>query len=121
GPGLQDAVLVWPDGAVAVTIVEFVAVAERHAFGGEEAAEEWRHAEDLVADQLEQPPDLPLRHRAKAKPGHVDQRSKIGGHDEIGSRGIGKDEAGILAWHAGLERLPVQVERAIYRFFVSLA
>ena len=41
-PGREDVVLVRPDRAVLVAVVELVAVAERHALRGEERAEERR-------------------------------------------------------------------------------
>jgi hypothetical protein len=56
------------DRAAGVAVVELVAVAERHALRGEERAEERRDLEDLVADELEQPPDLPLAIVHSAQP-----------------------------------------------------
>ena len=96
-PGAQDLVLVRPDRAVAVAVVELVAVAQRHALGGEERPEERRDAEDLVADQLEQAADLPLGHRAQPQPRHVDERPQVRGHDQVGPGRIGEDEPGVLA------------------------
>src|SRR3954453_11933305 len=61
----EDVVLVGPDRAVLVAIAHLVAIAERNALRGEERAEERAHLEDLVADQLEEAPDLPLRHGAQ--------------------------------------------------------
>ena len=90
-----------PDRAVAVAVVELVAVAERHALGREERAEERRHREDLVADELEQPPDLPLGHRAQAQAGHVDERPQVRRHDQVGPGRVGEHEAGVLARDAG--------------------
>src|SRR5580765_1307368 len=59
GPRGQDVVLVRSDRAVLVAIAHLVAVAEGDALRGEERPEERRHGEDLVADELEQPADLP--------------------------------------------------------------
>src|SRR5207249_7810 len=64
-PCREDVVLVRTDGAMLVAVPGLVAVAERHALRGEERAEERAHREDLVADELEQPADLPLGHRAQ--------------------------------------------------------
>ena len=121
GPGLQDAVLVRPDRAVPVAVVELVAVAERHALRGEERAEERRHVEDLVADQLEEPADLPLGHRAQAQPGHVDERAQVHGHHEVRPGGIREHEPGVLARDPGAEQVAVQRQRAVDLFLVPLA
>ena len=94
-----------------VAVLELVAVAQRDALGGEERAEERRHPEDLVADQLEEPADLPLGHRAEAQPGHVDQRAQVRGHHQVGPRGIREDEARVLAREAGLEHVAIELER----------
>ena len=110
-----------PDGAVPVAVVELVAVAERHALGREERPEERRHGEDLVADQLEEPADLPLRHRAQAQPGHVDERPQVRRHDQVGPRRVREHEPGVLAGDAGPEHLPVQVERPVDLRLVPLA
>ena len=56
-----------PDWAVAILVAGLVAVAERHALGCQEAAEERTHRKHLVADQLEEAADLPLGHGAEAE------------------------------------------------------
>ena len=104
-----------------VAVVELVAVAERDALRREERAEERRHREDLVADQLEEPPDLPLGHRAQPQAGHVDERPQVGRHHEVGPRRVGEDEPRVLAGHPGLEQLAVQPERAVDLLLVPLA
>src|SRR5262249_13714841 len=76
-------------------------------------AQERRDREDLVADELEEPPDLPLRHRAEAQPGHVDEGPQIRGHDEVRARRIREDEARILAGDARLDELTVERHRAL--------
>src|SRR3990170_754435 len=86
GPCGQHVVLVRPDGAVLVAVAVLVAIAQRHALGGQERAEEGAHPEDLVADELEEPPDLPLGHRAQSQPGHVDERAQVRGHDQVRAR-----------------------------------
>ena len=96
-----------------VAVVELVAVAERHALRGEERAQERRHREDLVADELEQPPDLPLGHRAQAQPGHVDERPQVRRHDEVRPGRVREDEPGVLAGHAGPEQVAIQAQRAV--------
>ena len=110
-----------PDGAVLVAVVELVAVAERHALGRQERAEERRDREDLVADELEEPADLPLGHRAQAQPGHVDERPQVRRHHEVRPGRVGEDEPGVLAGHAGPEQLAVQPERAVDLLLVALA
>ena len=104
-----------------VAVAALVAVAQRHALRGEEGAQERRHVEDLVADQLEQPADLPLGHRAEPEPGHVDEGSQVRRHDQVGPGRIRENEPGILGRNAGLDQVAVDAHRAADRVFVLLA
>ena len=113
GPGREDVVLVRPDGAVLVAVAHLVAVAERHALRGEERAEERRHLEDLVADQLEEPADLPLGHRAQAQARHVDERPQVRRHHEVRPGRVREDEPGVLARDARADEVAVEVHRAL--------
>ena len=109
------------DRAVLVAVVEFVAVAQRHALGRQERPQERRHAEDLLADQLEQPADLPLGHRAQPQPRHVDERAQVRRHHEVRAGRVREDEPRILAGQPGPQHLAVQVERAADLLLVALA
>src|SRR5829696_1435667 len=120
-PRREDVVLVRPDRAVLVAVVELVAVAQRDALRREERAQEGRHAEDLVADQLEQPADLPLGHRAQAQARHVDEGPQVRRHHEVRAGRVGEDEPGILAGHAGLEQVAVERQGAVHLLLVPLA
>ena len=98
-----------------VAVAHLVAVAERHALGGQEGAEERADPEDLVADLLEELADLPLGHGAQAQPAHVDQLPQVDGHDQVGLHRVREDEARVLGRHLGLEQLPVEVEVVVDR------
>ncbi len=100
-----------PYGAMLVPVAGFVAVPEGHALGREEAPQERAHGEYLVADQLEEPANLPLRHRAQAEPGHVYQRPQVGRHDQVGSGGVREDESRVFAGDAGFHEIGIEFER----------
>src|SRR3990172_2907180 len=120
GPGRQDRVLVRPDRTMAVAIAELVAVAERHALWSEEAAEEGAYAEDLVADQLEQPPDLPLGHRAQAQARHVDERAQVRRHDEVRAGGVREHESRVLGRDALRDEVAIERQGAVDLRLVAL-
>ena len=109
------------DRAVLVAVAHLVAVAQGHAFRGEEAAQERAHIEDLMADQLEQPADLPLGHRAQTQARHVDQGAQVGGHHQVRASRVGEDEASILTGNTGGDEVPIEVHRAVDLVFVALA
>ena len=76
------------DWAVAILVARLIAVAERDALGGEEAAKEGAHRKDLMADELEESTNLPLRHGAEAEARHVDEGAQVHRHDQVGTRGV---------------------------------
>ena len=66
-----------------------------------------------MADQLEQPADLPLGHRAEPQPRHVDERPQVRRHDEVRPGRVREDEPGVLARDAGGDEVAVDAHRAL--------
>ena len=65
-PCAEDLILVRSNWAVAILVSRLIALAERHALWGEDAPPERAHRKHLVADELEEAANLPLRHGAEA-------------------------------------------------------
>ena len=106
---------------MAILVPRLIAVAERDALWGEEAAKEGAHRKDLVADELEESADLPLRHGAEAEARHVDEGAQVHRHDQVGARGVREDKARILRWDPRLHEIAVETERPLSRLFKSRA
>ena len=83
--------------------------------GARKLPKKGRDPEDLVADLLEELPDLPLRHGAQAQAGHVDQLAEVDRHDQVGLHGVREDEARVLGRHLRLQQLPVEGEVVVDR------
>ena len=98
---------------MAILVARLVAVAERHALRGEEAAQERAHRKHFVADELEEAADLPLRHGAEAQARHVNQRAQVDGHDQVRPRGVGEDKSRIFGGDSRRNEVAVEAERTL--------